>query len=279
MGWERTKRIRFQRFRPDFPAPGAQSARLSRRGARPIGTSHSASPLDNGPMPTLYHHPFCPHSRFVRLILAEYGIEPKLIEERSAERRREFLLLDPAGRTPVLVDEDGTIVPGAGVIAEYLDETRGPFSAGRRLMPAGMAERVETRRLTQWFNGKFFDEVTNWLVTEKIYKRFLPPEAGGGPPDMDLLRAARANMRHHLRYIGYLTAARKWLAGDCLSCADFAAAAHLSCADYLGDVPWGEDETAKHWYQRIKSRPAFRPLLADRAPGMTPALCYADLDF
>jgi glutathione S-transferase len=48
-------------------------------------------------MVTLYHHPFCPHSRFVRLVLGEMGIEPKLVEERAWERRREFLLLATAG--------------------------------------------------------------------------------------------------------------------------------------------------------------------------------------
>ena len=93
------------------------------------------------------------------------------------------------------------------------------------------------------------------------------------------VRAARANIRSHLPYIGWLAAHRKWLAGDRLSHADLTAAAQLSCVDYLGDVPWDEDETAKIWYARVKSRPAFRPLLADRMPGLTPAPIYADLDF
>lgn len=227
-------------------------------------------------MPLLYHHPLCPHSRFIRLILAEYGIAADLIEERAADRRREFLELDPAGRTPVFIDDDGAVVPGAGVIAEYLDETYGASRGAQRLLPQEKFARIETRRLVDWFNVKFFDEVTNWLVTEKVYKRFSPQ---GGAPDMDVLRVARANIRHHMRYIGYLTGARNWLAGDRLTYADFAAAAHISCADYLGDAPWDEDEAAKHWYQRIKSRPAFRPLLADRAPGMTPGPFYAELDF
>ena len=61
--------------------------------------------------------------------------------------------------------------------------------------------------------------------------------------------------------------------------ADLAAAAHLSCVDFLGDVSWGEDEAAKHWYARVKSRPSFRAILSDRLPGITPAPDYADLDF
>jgi glutathione S-transferase len=72
---------------------------------------------------------------------------------------------------------------------------------------------------------------------------------------------------------------RDWLAGDSLSYADLAAAAHLSVVDYLGDVPWNEDDAAKAWYARIKSRPSFRPLLADTLAGIPPSQTYADLDF
>ena len=230
-------------------------------------------------MITLYHHPLCPHSRFVRLLLGEYGIEPKLVEENVADRRRDFLILDPAGQTPVLVEQSGMVVPGAGPIAEYFDESRGLALGRHRLLPEDPASRVEVRRLFDWFGQKFFNEVTNWLVTEKVYKRYLPRERGGGAPDMDLVRAARANIRIHLRYISYLAGNRKWLAGDHLSHADLAAAAQLSCVDFLGDVPWEENETAKLWYARVKSRPAFRSLLADRLPGLSPAAVYADLDF
>ena len=34
-----------------------------------------SAPLHPGFMLTLFHHPFCPHSRFVRLVLAEHGLE------------------------------------------------------------------------------------------------------------------------------------------------------------------------------------------------------------
>jgi glutathione S-transferase len=135
------------------------------------------------------------------------------------------------------------------------------------------------RRLLDWFLVKFNAEVTEYLVTEKISKRFMNSANGGGPPDMNAIRAARTNVRYHMKYIGYLMSRRKWIAGDHLTYADLAAAAHLSCVDYLGDVPWDEDETARDWYARVKSRPSFRTLLADRVPGMAPADHYANLDF
>ena len=221
----------------------------------------------------------CPHSRFVRLALAEYGMDVELAEERTFERRRDFLMLNPAGTTPVLVEQSGIVLPGAGVIAEYLDETRGLALGDRRLMPENPAERVEVRRLLDWFNHKFFDEVSGYLVTQKVYRRFMPSDVGGGAPDMDQVRAAASNIRYHLRYIGYLAGSRNWLAGDNLSYADLAAAAHLSSVDFLGDVPWAENEMAKEWYARVKSRPSFRTLLNDRIPGITPDPVYADLDF
>jgi glutathione S-transferase len=230
-------------------------------------------------MLTLFHHPFCPHSRFVRLIFAELGAAPRLVEERTWERRADFLALNPAGATPVLVEEGVPPVPGAAIIAEYLYETHGDTLAARGLMPHEASGRVEVRRLMSWFNDKFFEEVSGALVMERVYKRFIPAAHGGGSPDTASMRAARANIRYHLAYIGWLVRKRDWLAGDSLTLADLAAAAHLSTVDNLCDVPWDEDETARAWYARIKSRPAFRALLTETLPGLQPAPSYADLDF
>ncbi len=177
-------------------------------------------------MITLFHHPFCPHSRFVRLALGEFGITPRFVEERVWERREEFLALNPEGTTPVLIEEGHPAVPGAAIIAEYLDETRGTEFADKRLMPADPFARVEVRRLANWFHEKFFNEVTNFLVTERIYKQSMRTEQGGGPPDTAAIRAARHNIRYHLAYIGWLARQRTWLAGERLSYADLAAAAH-----------------------------------------------------
>ena len=230
-------------------------------------------------MLTLFHHPFCPHSRFIRLALGEYGAAARLVEERAWERRQEFLILNPAGTTPVLVEEGHPPVPGAAIISEYLDETYGTDLGDRRLLPADMAGRIEVRRLSSWFNDKFFAEVSGPVVTERLYKRYMTAEQGGGSPDTDMIRAARNNIRYHISYIGWLVRTRNWLTGDQLSYADLAAAAHLSSVDYFGDVPWDVDESAKIWYARVKSRPAFRPILAEAVPGLPASKTYADLDF
>ena len=230
-------------------------------------------------MYTLYHHPFCPQSRFIRLVLGEYGLDVKLVEERAWDRREAFLALNPAGTTPVLLTDGFPPIPGAGTIVEYLDETHGPAMADRRLLPVAMDERIEVRRLMSWFNEKFFEEASGPLVNERIYKRFMAEEHGGGAPSMDVIRAATANVRYHLAYIGWLARTRNFLAGDRLIYADLVAAAHLSAIDYLGDVPWSEDDAAKAWYARVKSRPSFRPLLSEWLAGVPASRTYVDLDF
>ena len=230
-------------------------------------------------MLTLLHHPLCPLSRYVRLILGEYGIAVRLAEERFWERREEFLELNPAGTIPVLVADGQPAVPGAAIIAEYIEETQPPSEAADRLLPPGAIDRIEVRRLASWFNEKFHHEVSGPLVTERVFKRHMTKEQGGGPPDTESLRAARHNIRYHLAYLGWLVRTRDWLAGERLSLADLAAAAHLSVADYLGEVPWNDDEIVKNWYARLKSRPSFRAILSDQVRGIAAASHYADLDF
>lgn len=230
-------------------------------------------------MLTLLHQTLCPHSRFVRLILGEYGLDVRLTEERPWERRESFLKLNAAGTLPVLIEEGQPPVPGAAIIAEYLDETRGAEQGEARLLPIAISQRVEVRRLMAWFNERFFEEVSDPFVTEREFKRHMTAAQGGGPPDSDALRAARHNIRYHLAYIGWLTQTRDWLGGERLSYADLAAAAQLSSADYLGEVPWQENEAARHWYARVKSRPSFRAILGDTVAGLPPAKHYANLDF
>lgn len=222
-------------------------------------------------MRTLYHVWLHPFSRKVRLALAEKRLEFDLQVEKIWERRTAFLAMNPAGDVPVLVEADGTILSNSQVICEYLEEVYPEVN----LLGSDPMQRAETRRLIGWFDVKFNREVTDNLVGEKLMKRFLKLGEPHGPS----IRAGHANIHYHLDYIGFLCEKRKWLAGEQFSLADIAAASHLSCIDYIGDVPWEEHHAARDWYARVKSRPSFKSLLEDRIPGFTPAEHYENVDF
>jgi len=222
-------------------------------------------------MRLLYHLWLSPLARKIRVVLKEKNLDFTMKVEKTWERRPEFLALNPAGEVPVLIEPDGAVLADAAAIAEFLDEVY----REKLLLGLNPTDRAEVRRLCSWFDGKMNREVTELLVGEKMMKRFL----GLGEPNSTAIRAGKTNINYHLEYVTFLVERRRWLGGDHFSLADITAAAHFSALDYLGDVPWDQHEPAKEWYARIKSRPSFRPLLADHIPGAPPPKHYADLDF
>lgn len=219
----------------------------------------------------LYHQPLSPFCRKVRVALGEKKLPFEMIVERPWEQREEFLALNHGGTVPVLVDSDGTVVSESGAIVEYLEETYPEHS----VLPGSPSQRAEARRIALWFDLKFDAEVTTLVLFEKIDKQLMRL----GEPDMAAIRAGIENLAYHLDYASYLCEQRHWLAGEAFSLADITAAAHISAIDYIGDIPWVHFPLVKEWYQRVKSRPSFRQILADFVPGFPPPRIYADLDF
>ncbi len=197
-----------------------------------------------------------------------------LIEERPWARRLDFLMLNPSGEVPVLV-ADNTTIAGHYALSEWLEEKSDLVS----LMPESGVARAEVRRIIAWFDEKFHHEVGKLISYEKIDRRFMSSEEGGGTPDMEVVRVGLHNLNIHMAYLHYLLEQRDWLAGGQLTLADLTAAAHLSCLDYTGDVPWQAWGAVRDWYARVKSRPSFRPLLGDHIAGYRPPAHYTDLDF
>ncbi|MBD3679960.1 MAG: glutathione S-transferase family protein [Rhodobacteraceae bacterium] len=221
-------------------------------------------------MNRLFHVPLSPFCRKVRLVLAEKKIEVELVEERYWERDPDFLRRNPAAKVPVL-RMDGRAMSESMAICEYLEE-RYPDPP---LMPRDAAGRYEVRRLVGWFDDKFHNEVTANLLYERVNKKMM----GQGYPDSTNVKTGARAIKYHLDYMGWLLDQRRWLAGDAMTLADFAAAAHFSSLDYISDVDWNRTQAVRDWYAKIKSRPAFRSILADHVPGFPPPPHYADLDF
>jgi glutathione S-transferase len=225
----------------------------------------------------LHVTPLEPASRSVKLALHEKRLDFDVTDERPWERAPSFLVLNHAGETPVLVDsprdlaEGNCVVCGAGVILEYLEEAYG----GPALLPEAPGERAEVRRLMAWFERLYAPQAGWPLLFERVEKR----RRGLGSPDMGVIKDALLALRWHLDYVSFLAERRHWLAGQIFTLADVMAAAHLSCADYVCELPWDHFPEAKAWYARAKSRPAMRTILKERLPGTRPPPHYDDPDF
>lgn len=219
----------------------------------------------------LYQFPLCPFSRKIRLLMGEKGIAYELVREDPWAASDMFYNLNPAGRTPVLVNEEKRItLADSRAIAEYFEET-----VDRSPMINGTATgRAEIRRLVALFDENFYNDVTAPLLSERMKKRLVLRQ----PPDSRALRDAMKMAHGHLDYMDWLIDNRPWLAGSTMSMADLAAAAQISVADYLGGIDWAGHEQTRGWYAVFKSRPSFRPLLTERMDVIKPPPHYALVD-
>lgn len=225
-------------------------------------------------MPRLLHHRLDPASRLARLMFAEYGVPVDLEDIKPWTREPAILELNPAATVPILIETGEPPIVGILAVLHAIEERYSP-TAVAGLFPAQSRDRAEMWRLLDWVLLKLNDEVTRYVFEEKIVKR----DRRGATPEPGVLRVAKANLVEHMHYFNWLFATRHWIAGDTMTLADFALGAHMSSLDYLGDVAWDTSAETKHWYARLKSRPAFRTLLNDRVAGMPAAAGYADLDF
>ena len=214
-----------------------------------------------------------------RIALAEKKLKVRETIVNPWQAEPKFSKLTAEGTPPVLIDltQHGThTISGARAITEYANDG----SKRNPLLSEDPFERAEARRICAWFGDRFSAEVDAYILAEKIERAVLSQtQYDVGPAEPEVLREGRLNLAEHLTYLSTLLEKRDWLAGRRYSLGDIAAAAHLSCLDFLGEITWRNHPLVKEWYQKIKSRPAFRALLGDRQAGLHPPRHYTDLDF
>ena len=227
----------------------------------------------------LYHYPLCPFSRKIRFLLNEFGLKYKLKDIKFWKKDAEFLSLNPAGEIPILVDNDNeAVIVDSFIIAEYINHSfslkndliKVPYLSGSEI------EKAEIRRLEMWFDKKFYNEVSKYILEERVYNTFLENNIN---INTKRLRAGQINLDSHLRYIEFLLDKRKWLAGENFTLADITAATQISCLDYLGEINWTRYKILKDWYLTIKSKVAFQEILKDKIEGCKPSKYYCEFDF
>jgi glutathione S-transferase len=213
-------------------------------------------------MRRLLHLLLSPPSRFARLLIAE----KRLTFDPVAPD-------DPSVQLPEFIDLDGTRAVGLWAIVDHLE---GGYPE-HPLTPEDALARAESLRLIDWAMGTLHENVTRKIVYEKASQRFTGAVAKRAP-DMEAIRSGREGLKAALIEIGANAEQHGYLAARECTLGDLAVAAHISALDYFGEISWGEYQAAAEWYMRMKSRPSFRSLLADRVPGQPPVSHYAELD-
>jgi len=154
-------------------------------------------------MTRFLHHQLDPSSRLIRLMCAEYGVPLNMEQISPWKREKDFTELSPAATLPVLVEEGQAPVVGPLAVIDAVEQKYAPASVAG-LFPVDPALRAEMWRLLEWVLFKLNDEVTRYVLEEKLGKH----ERGQGGPETSVLRAAKANLAEHLLYFDWLLASR-----------------------------------------------------------------------
>ena len=224
-------------------------------------------------MRTLYHYPLCASCRVVRFMLAEKKLDFSCSYQVPWKVGEEVFEHNIAGTLPVFVDISGTSVFGSSAIREYIEDVY-PEPG---LIGEDPVDRAEARRMADWFDYIFAQDVYFQITDEKIRKRLA--RGKDRTPNPANIREALLRLPMHFEYLSWLIDRRNWLGGKSFSVADIYAASFISVLDYLGMIQWNKYETVKQWYARIKSRPTFRSILSDNLSQLPPSSDYANLDF
>lgn len=222
----------------------------------------------------LYHQTICPFSRKIRILLAAKDLNFDLVPENFWERRKEFIAMNTMGTVPVLFDvNNGDIISCSSVIVQYLAEK---YTDTSDFIGDSVVHRAEARRIEYWFDHKFFNEVSKNLLNERYFNRFYKNRPA---PSTKVIMTCKHNLEVHLSYMEYLLSTRKYLVGNQLTIADFAAAGQISSLDYFGDINWRNHNLVKDWYALVKSHKSFSKILKDKLPGILPPVGYSRIDF
>jgi glutathione S-transferase len=204
----------------------------------------------------LYFFPLSTYSQKALVAFYEKGIDftPEIVNLGTPEGRAAYKKFYPLGKVPVLVRDDGWLIPESTIIVEYLDTQ---IDKGPRLIP-------EDKELAR--RARFFDRQLDCYVTEPALSLFFDgrkPEAERNPT-----AAAAARDRLDVMY-GWLDRhleKNTWFVGDLYTLADCAAAPSLALARMMH--PFDKHANISRYFGRAVERPSFARVLSEAKPHM-----------
>ena len=197
----------------------------------------------------LYFHPRSPYSQKTMIAFHEKQVAftPVLVNLADATGRAELKKVNPLGKVPVLVLDDGWKIPESSIIIEYLDTHH---TTGTRLIPIDPDQGRQTR---------FHDRLADLYITEPVTKIFFE-----GQRDPDGAAAARRRLDEMFAGFDEHLGKRAWLMGDLFTLADCALLPGLGYCRTLH--PFDRWKNLSAYANRGFERPSFVKTMAELSP-------------
>ena len=185
-----------------------------------------------------------PYARKVRVLLAEKRLSFEFIEENVWSPETTVPRLNPLGKVPVLVLDEGLCLYDSRVIAEYLDALVAPA-----LIPASGMERILVRR----------DEALGDGIADAGIAVFLEGKRDPARQDGAGIARQRSKIDGGIAALASVLAGKPYLRGAQATLGDIACACALSWLEFrLPAISWcaGRGNLAA-WLATMEARPAF----------------------
>lgn len=207
-----------------------------------------------------YFHP-SPNPAKVALFLEEASLDYELVpvDTRKGEQHaREFLDINPNGKTPALTDGDVTVFDSNAILL-YLGEKTGQF------MPSA-AHRGE---LLSWL--MFVATGIGPYSGQAVHFRHAAPNLSGTDQSYGQKRYA-FEAKRHWKIIDERLGAREWMVGEAYSIVDMAVWGWARAIPYMmGEDAWDDLPNVKRLLDTIGARPA-----AQKAEALKTAHAYKE---
>ena len=190
-----------------------------------------------------------PNPQVVRSFMAEKGITLPVEEVdimAGVNRQEGYLKTNPAGQSPCLELDDGSVVTEITVICEYLDETH----PGGELIGSTPELRAQTRRWVRWVDLNVCEPLANGFRFSEGLPMFQDrmrclPEAADG---------LKAIAQDRLTWLDGQMAGREFVAGEHFTLADILLYSFLSFGTVVGQPLNAENKNIMAWYERVGAR-------------------------
>ncbi|MDE2090030.1 MAG: glutathione S-transferase N-terminal domain-containing protein [Gammaproteobacteria bacterium] len=192
----------------------------------------------------LYGSLTSPYVRKVRMFLAEKGIAYEFVNEGPSDAAGNVARLNPLGKVPLLVRDDGEVLFDSPMIVEYLDSQK-----GEPLIPPPGEARWLAQRWHALGQGIMDATVTRLMETRRAPER----------QEAAVIKKQEAKIAAALAYAASHIGDGEFLVGKGLTVADIALGAALG---YL-DLRYAHDWRSAHprvasWFAEFGLRPSYR---------------------